>query len=103
MRRASIPRQFCEASWRQGPSALSLIFCIRSAIRRGIITLTKQAQNLDSLAASQIREAGAPDSISIEVTPAMIAAGIYAAREHCLGEGLESLVRSVYLAMALEA
>jgi hypothetical protein len=39
---------------------------------------------------------------AIEVTPAMVAAGVYAAREHCLGEGLEDLVRKVYLAMALE-
>ncbi len=43
--------------------------------------------------------AGAPD---VEITPAMVAAGVYAAREHCLGEGLESLVKKVYLAMTLE-
>ncbi len=42
---------------------------------------------------------GAPE---IEITPAMIEAGVYAAREHSLGEGLEDLVVKVYLAMALE-
>ncbi len=42
----------------------------------------------------------APDT---EISSAMVAAGVYAAREHCLGEGLEDLVRKIYLAMALEA
>ena len=44
--------------------------------------------------------AGAP-RFNIEVTREMIAAGVYAAREHCLGESLEELVRKV-LAMVLE-
>jgi hypothetical protein len=39
----------------------------------------------------------------VEVTAAMIAAGVYAAREHCLGERLEDLVLKIYLAMTLEA
>ncbi|UPJ53340.1 hypothetical protein IVB30_19710 [Bradyrhizobium sp. 200] len=43
---------------------------------------------------------GAPEAI--EVTAAMIAAGVYAAREHSLGERLEDLVLKIYLAMALE-
>lgn len=38
----------------------------------------------------------------IEVTLAMIKAGVYAAKEHCLGEGLESLVSNVFIAMMLE-
>ena len=42
--------------------------------------------------------AGAP----VEVTQKMLTAGVYAAREHALGESLEELVRKVYLAMALE-
>jgi hypothetical protein len=42
------------------------------------------------------------DAPEIEITPDMLAAGVYAAREHCLGEGLEDLVRKVFLAMALE-
>jgi hypothetical protein len=32
----------------------------------------------------------------------MIEAGVYAAKEHCLGEGLEALVFSVFLAMRTE-
>jgi hypothetical protein len=40
---------------------------------------------------------------TIEVTPDMIAAGVYEAQEHCLGEPLQDLVRKVYLAMAIEA
>jgi hypothetical protein len=66
--------------------------------------LEKSGQAGDSKGRSNPQQhgAGAPDSISIEVTPMMIAAGAFAAREHCLGEGLESLVRTVYLAMALE-
>jgi hypothetical protein len=38
-----------------------------------------------------------------EVTPEMIEAGVYAAREHPLGAPLAELVRQVYLAMALES
>lgn len=37
-----------------------------------------------------------------EITPEMVAAGVYAAREHPLGGSLDDLVRVVYLAMALE-
>jgi hypothetical protein len=33
------------------------------------------------------------------VTPAMIEAGVYAAREHCLGLPLDDLVHAVYVAM----
>jgi hypothetical protein len=44
--------------------------------------------------------AGAPSEILI--TEAMVRAGMYAAREHCLGAGLEDLVKQVYLAMDLE-
>jgi hypothetical protein len=39
----------------------------------------------------------------VEVTAAMIAAGVFAAREHCLGESLEDLVLKIFLAMTLEA
>jgi hypothetical protein len=38
----------------------------------------------------------------IEVTPEMIEAGVFEAREHCLGAPIGDLVRSVYIAMALE-
>jgi hypothetical protein len=71
---------------------------LRSFVKRGIITLTKHPQELDNTAAAcGFHAAGAP-----VVTSAMIEAGVYAAREHCLGEGLEDLVRKVYVAMALE-
>jgi len=40
---------------------------------------------------------------AIEVTPAMIEAGVYTAREHALGEGLQALVEKVYIAMVIEA
>jgi hypothetical protein len=40
---------------------------------------------------------------AIEVTSAMIEAGVYAARGYSLGERLEDLVLKIYLAMALEA
>lgn len=39
---------------------------------------------------------------SIEITPEMIEAGVYAAKEHCLGEGLEALVSRVFLSMRTE-
>lgn len=39
---------------------------------------------------------------NIEITPAMVEAGVYAAREHCLGEGLEALVSKVFVAMRIE-
>lgn len=38
----------------------------------------------------------------IEVTPEMIEAGVFAARECCLGSPLADLVRTVYVAMFLE-
>lgn len=38
----------------------------------------------------------------IEVTPAMIEAGVYAAKEYCLGEGLQELVGRVFIAMRTE-
>ncbi len=37
------------------------------------------------------------------VTPKMVEAGVYEAREHALGESLSELVLKVYLAMAIEA
>jgi len=37
-----------------------------------------------------------------QISPAMIEAGVYAAKEHCLGEGLQALVFSVFLAMRTE-
>jgi hypothetical protein len=46
--------------------------------------------------------AGAP-GIAIEITPKMIEAGVLAAREHCLGENLEEVVRDVFLAMVVES
>jgi hypothetical protein len=39
----------------------------------------------------------------IEITPAMIEAGTYAAREHCLGSPLSDLAHAVYVAMVTEA
>jgi hypothetical protein len=39
------------------------------------------------------------ENSEIEVTPEMIEAGIYAAREHCLGEPLGELVIKIYIAM----
>jgi hypothetical protein len=36
------------------------------------------------------------------ITPAMVEAGVYAAKEHALGEPLADLVWSVYLAMETE-
>ena len=62
-----------------------------------IITMTKHYTSGSSSPAPQ--GDGAPD---VEITDAMVAAGVYAAREHCLGERLEDLVKKVYLAMALE-
>lgn len=38
----------------------------------------------------------------LEITSEMIEAGVYAAKEHCLGLPLEDLVHSVYLAMWTE-
>ncbi len=38
----------------------------------------------------------------IEITPEMVAAGVYEANEHCLGEGLQGLVSNVFIAMRLE-
>jgi hypothetical protein len=46
-------------------------------------------------------QAGTPGK-SFQVTPAMIAAGVYAAKECCLGEGLEVLVFKVFVAMKTE-
>jgi hypothetical protein len=39
----------------------------------------------------------------VTLTPAMVDAGVYAAREHCLGEPLSELVTKVYIAMAIES
>lgn len=39
----------------------------------------------------------------LQVTATMVAAGVEAAREHTLGEGLDDLVLKIYLAMALES
>lgn len=44
---------------------------------------------------------GEPDEIVI--TPEMISAGIYACRDHALGEPLSELVRKVYIAMTVSA
>ena len=38
----------------------------------------------------------------IEITPAMIEAGVLEAREKCLGEPLAGVVKAVYLAMEVE-
>lgn len=48
------------------------------------------------------RTEGPPDAF-LKITPAMIAAGIFEAREHALGAPLEELVSKVYIAMVLEA
>lgn len=39
----------------------------------------------------------------IEITPEMIEAGVYEAREHFLGAPLSDLVRKVFIAMTVEA
>lgn len=43
-----------------------------------------------------------PDPATLEVTPAMLEAGIWEAREHPLGAPLSDLVRKVFIAMAVE-
>jgi hypothetical protein len=48
---------------------------------------------------SKPRKTGAPE---IEITPSMIEAGVYAAKECCFGEGLETLVFRIFLAMRTE-
>lgn len=48
---------------------------------------------------SGLRDRPAEDAA---ITPEMIAAGAYEAKEHALGEGLEHLVWRVYLAMDAE-
>jgi hypothetical protein len=58
-----------------------------------IITLTNPHQDID-----QAGQAGD----EIRVTPAMIEAGVYAAKEHCIGEGLEALVFRVFATMRTE-
>lgn len=50
---------------------------------------------------SHARPQGCPD-LTHEVTPEMIEADVYAAREHPLGAPLADLVEAVYLAMVLE-
>ena len=40
---------------------------------------------------------------SFEVTPAMVAAGVFVAREHTLGEPLSELAERVFYAMLAEA
>lgn len=45
------------------------------------------------------RQAG---DFTIEVTPEMIEAGVFAASEHALGLSLTDLVHSVYVAMEVE-
>jgi hypothetical protein len=42
-------------------------------------------------------------AVETEVSPEMIAAGVYAAREHPLGAPLEDLVLAVYMAMVMES
>jgi hypothetical protein len=84
------------ACYGQGLGLFGDKFCILLHI----ITMTKHnATDIHTPVSGDSPGAGAPE---IEVTPAMVKAGVYAAREHCLGEGLEELVRKVYLAMALE-
>src|SRR5215216_7792862 len=48
------------------------------------------------------RPAGLPE-IEIQITPEMIQAGVYAAREHCLGTSLADLAAKIYVAMAIES
>jgi hypothetical protein len=62
-----------------------------------IITLTKQC-SANSPAMPEV--AGAPE---IEITPKMIEAGVFEAREHMLGEDLADLVKEIYRAMVIEA
>lgn len=47
---------------------------------------------------SESRQSGA----TIELTPAVIDAGIYAAKEHCLGEPLKHLVERICEAVIAE-
>ena len=53
----------------------------------------------DSQSDRPVDEKGVP---LIEVTPEMLDAGIYEAREHQLGAPLADLVRNVFVAMALQ-
>ena len=48
------------------------------------------------------RPAGLPE-IEIQITPEMIQAGVYAARDHCLGTSLADLAAKIYIAMAIES
>lgn len=53
------------------------------------------------MAVSDSGQAGA--TTEIEITPAMIEAGVCEAREHMLGEQLPYLVRKIFIAMNLAA
>ncbi len=60
----------------------------------GIVYLTTEQKGQKGLN----RQAGD----EIQITQQMIDAGVYAAREHCLGEELQSLVFAVFMAMRIE-
>lgn len=49
---------------------------------------------------SETGQAG--DLTDVVITPAMIEAGVYEAKEHALGAPLQDLVRSVFIAMLTE-
>lgn len=55
-------------------------------------------EKASSMTYESIRQAGA-----LEITTAMIEAGVYAAREHCIGAPLADLVRVVAIAILTEA
>jgi hypothetical protein len=42
------------------------------------------------------------EALAPEITDKMVRAGILAARDHCLGESLDELVRNIFLAMFFE-
>jgi hypothetical protein len=76
------------------------VFCIRSAIPLGIITLTKHTQQLDIPAAPDLSGAGAP-GFDVEISPAMLDAGVYALSRCDLAFDLsEQIVACVFRAMA---
>ena len=66
---------------------------LRRPTIKAIITMTNSDQDID-------RDGQSGEEVKL--TPAMIEAGVYAAKEHCIGEGLEELVRKVFLAMRTE-
>jgi hypothetical protein len=60
------------------------------------------AQETNKIESATFPFLGKADAHDFEITPKMIEAGVLAAREHCLGESLDELVRKVFWAMIVE-